>query len=93
MMTSSQPPSPTTSSSPGEPAELDLSGEVCPFTFVRAKLALEALPLGASLRVIVDHPPARDNVPRSARQWGQEVTGVIELPGPRWAIDLVKRVR
>lgn len=91
-MTSSSPPSsPTSSSSPGE--TLDLCGEVCPFTFVRAKLALEALPLGAALRVIVDHAPARDNVPRSARGWGQEVAGVVELPGPRWAIDLVKRVR
>lgn len=91
-MTSSSPtPSPTTSSSPGD--TLDLCGEVCPFTFVRTKIALEALAMGASLRVIVDHPPARDNVPRSARGWGQEVTGVVELPGPRWAIDLVKRVR
>ena len=91
-MTSSSPsPSPTTSSSPGD--VLDLTGEVCPFTFVRTKLALEALPLGAALRVIVDHEPARDNVPRSARQWGQEVAGVEELAPGRWAIDLVKRVR
>lgn len=90
-MTSSPSPSPTTSSSPGD--VVDLCGEVCPFTFVRTKLALEALPIGAALRVIVDHEPAQRNVPRSARAWGQEVTGVVELPGPRWAIDLVKRVR
>ena len=91
-MTSSSPsPSPTTSSSPGD--VLDLCGEVCPFTFVRAKLALEALPLGAALRVVVDHEPARTNLPRSARQWGQEVTAVEELAPGRWAIDLVKRVR
>jgi TusA-related sulfurtransferase len=75
--------------SPGDP--LDLTGEVCPFTFVRTKLALEALPIGAALRVVVDHPPARDNVPRSARAWGQEVVGVTELAPGRWAIDLVKR--
>jgi TusA-related sulfurtransferase len=60
---------------------------------VRTKLALEALPMGATLRVIVDHEPARANVPRSARQWGQEVTGVEEQAPGRWAIDLVKRVR
>jgi TusA-related sulfurtransferase len=58
---------------------------------VRTKLALEALPIGAALRVVVDHPPARDNVPRSARAWGQEVVGVTELAPGRWAIDLVKR--
>lgn len=78
--------------------ELDLSGEVCPFTFVRTKLALEALPIGARLRVIVDHEPAVRNVPRSAKEWGQEVVGSQEVVGEetqnrRWAIDLVKRVR
>jgi tRNA 2-thiouridine synthesizing protein A len=72
---------------------LDLTGEVCPYTFVRTKLALEALPLGATLRVIVDHEPARRNVPRSAVAWGQEFAAVTELDGARWAIDLVKRVR
>ena len=90
-MTSSSPSaSPPAGSSPGE---LDLSGEVCPFTFVRTKLALEAMPLGATLRVIVDHEPARLTIPRSATEWGQEVLGVTELTAGRWAIDLCKRVR
>ena len=72
---------------------LDLSGEVCPFTFVRTKLALEALPIGAALRVVVDHEPAARNIPRSAKEWGQEVIGTLALPNGRWAIDLRKRVR
>ncbi len=94
-MTSSSPSaSPPISSSPGEPLDLlDLCGEVCPFTFVRTKLALEALPLGASLRVIVDHEPASRNLPRSATEWGQEVLRVVQLPDQTWAIDLRKRVR
>ena len=107
-MTSSSPSSsPPTSSSPGEssdapappeigdaPSTIDLCGEICPFTFVRTKLALEALPIGAVLRVIVDHEPATRNIPRSAAEWGQEVLEVI--PGGAagtWAIDLRKRVR
>jgi len=72
---------------------LDLAGEVCPFTFVRTRLALEALPIGGILRVVVDHEPAIRNIPRSAREWGQEVLGVTALPDQRWAIDLVRRVR
>ncbi len=79
----------------------DVRGEVCPFTFVRAKLALEALPIGATLRVIVDHEPAVRTIPRSATEWGQEVLAVEALPAdpaapaghPAWAIDLRKRVR
>jgi TusA-related sulfurtransferase len=72
---------------------LDLVGEVCPFTFVRTKLALEALPLGAALRVIVDHEPATRNLPRSAIEWGQDVVSVTSLSPHTWAIDLRKRVR
>jgi TusA-related sulfurtransferase len=81
--------------SPGDAPEhtLDISGETCPFTFVRTKLALEALPIGAELRVIVDHEPAVRNIPRSAKEWGQDVIGTAALPEGRWAIDLRKRVR
>jgi tRNA 2-thiouridine synthesizing protein A len=78
------------------PLSIDLCGEICPFTFVRTKLALEALPIGAVLRVIVDHEPATRNIPRSAAEWGQEVLEVSRLGGAApgtWAIDLRKRVR
>ncbi|MGH9888331.1 MAG: sulfurtransferase TusA family protein [bacterium] len=98
-MTKSSPSSsPPTSSSPGDASgapghELDLCGELCPFTFVRTKLALEELPIGARLRVIVDHEPATRNIPRSATEWGQEVIGVASLSPSTWAIDLRKRVR
>ena len=87
MTSSSSSSSPPTSSSPGDRADghdgpvCDVRGEVCPFTFVRAKLALEALPIGATLRILVDHEPAVANMPRSARAWGQEVLGV-QLLGP-----------
>jgi len=91
MTSSSSSSSPPAASSPGD--TLDLVGEVCPFTFVRTKLALEALPFGAALRVIVDHEPATRNIPRSAREWGQEVVGVTPVGDRRWAIDLVRRVR
>ncbi len=83
----------STSSSPpiaSPSGELDLRGEVCPFTFVRTRLALEEMPLGATLRVRVDHEPARRNVPRSAAEWGQEVVGVTE-DGAHWVIEIVKR--
>jgi tRNA 2-thiouridine synthesizing protein A len=49
---------------------------VCPYTFVRTRLHLEELPLGARLAILVDHEPAARNIPRSAREWGQEVEAV-----------------
>lgn len=100
MIKSSPSPLPPTSSSPGSPPALwdgehhiDLSGELCPFTFVRTKLALEELAIGAMLRVIVDHEPAIRNIPRSAAEWGQEILGITRLSTHTWAIDLRKRVR
>lgn len=72
---------------------VDLVGEICPFTFVRTKLALEALPIGGVLRVLIDHEPATRNIPRSAAEWGQEVLGVTGAGPQRWAIDLRRRVR
>ena len=71
---------------------LDLTGEVCPFTFVRTKRALEALPIGGVLRVIGDHTPAFTNIPRSATEWGQEVVEVRTF-GDWWSIVLRRRVR
>jgi tRNA 2-thiouridine synthesizing protein A len=96
MTSSSRSSSPPTSSSPGDAAPdatVDLRGEICPFTFVRTKLALEALPIGGVLRVVVDHAPAAGNIPRSAAEWGQEVLGVRALDEARWEIDLRRRVR
>ncbi|MDQ3370925.1 MAG: sulfurtransferase TusA family protein [Myxococcota bacterium] len=98
MPSSSASSSPPTSWSPGD-ATLDICGEICPFTFVRTKLALEALPIGGALRIVVDHEPAIRNIPRSAAEWGQDVLGVtvlepatVDAPA-RWAIDLRRRVR
>jgi tRNA 2-thiouridine synthesizing protein A len=73
---------------------LDLAGEVCPYTFVRTKLRLEELPLGAELHILVDHAPAADNVPRSLVAEGQEVVSVTTegaAEGTRWRIVVVKR--
>ena len=75
----------------GFPVELDLRGEVCPFTFARTKLALEALQLGDRLRVVVDHAASAANVPRSLEAQGQDVIEVV-AEGATWAI-LIEKVR
>ena len=76
--------------SAGAVETLDLAGEVCPYTFVRAKLRLEELPLGAVRHILVDHAPAADNVPRSLAAEGQQVVSVAR-DGDRWRIVVVKR--
>ncbi|HUH02257.1 MAG TPA: sulfurtransferase TusA family protein, partial [Kofleriaceae bacterium] len=76
--------------SPGE--ALDLRGEVCPFTFVKTRLRLEALAPGSTLWVVVDYEPASRNIPRSAREWGQDVLSVHEVRPGIWRIGLRKQV-
>lgn len=58
------------------PTLLDLRGEVCPYTFVRTKLALEELPDGAELEIWLDHRAAFSNVPRALREDGHSVLSV-----------------
>ncbi len=68
--------------------ELDLSGEVCPYTFVKSKLALEELEAGQVLRVTVDNSESASNVPKSLSLEGHEV---ISLDRPKrgvWTITV-----
>ena len=52
---------------------LDITREVCPMTYVRTKLALEALDDGAVLEVVLRGDEPLKNVPRNAREEGHEV--------------------
>ncbi len=48
---------------------LDITGEVCPNTFVYTKIKLEDMAYGGGgiLKVVVDHAPAAENIPRSLK--------------------------
>ncbi len=70
--------------------ELDLKGEVCPYTFVKTKLALEMMETDQVLRVIVDHLPAVENVPRSVSNEGHQVLNVGQVNDTDWEIVIRK---
>lgn len=53
--------------------EIDIRGEVCPYTFVKSKLKIETMEPGQVLRIITDHEPATRNVPRSMETEGHEI--------------------
>ncbi len=72
--------------------ELDITGEVCPFTFVKSKLALETMEKGDILRVIVDYEPSAVSVPKSMRDEGQEVLATNKIDDRRWEI-IVRKAR
>jgi len=53
--------------------ELDITGEVCPMTFVRTRLALDRMSPGQTLLVRLRGEEPVRNVPRTAREQGHEV--------------------
>ncbi len=71
--------------------ELDIRGEVCPYTFVWSKLTLEEMETGQTLRIVVDHLPATTNVPRSLQAEGHRVQKVARLNETDWEIVVQKK--
>jgi tRNA 2-thiouridine synthesizing protein A len=70
----------------GTVEELDLRGEVCPYTFLMARLALESLASDGVLRVIVDNEASARDVPRSLASAGHAVLAVASTGDGAWAI-------
>ncbi len=71
--------------------EFDLKGEVCPYTFVKSKLALEMLDSGQILQVTVDNDESATNVPRSLTNEGNTVLGVERTGDKDWLITVKKK--
>ncbi len=69
---------------------LDIKGQVCPYTFVRSKLAIEKMNLGEVLEIITDHRPASENVPRSMENEGQKVLKIDQTGEKEWRIFVRK---
>ncbi|MEK6700267.1 MAG: sulfurtransferase TusA family protein [Nitrospirota bacterium] len=69
---------------------LDIKGQVCPYTFVRSKLAIEKMNLGEVLEIITDHKPASENVPRSMENEGQKVLKIDQTGEKEWHIFVRK---
>ena len=65
---------------------IDIRGQVCPYTFVRSKLAIEKMNIGEVLEIILDHRPAVDNVPKSMESEGQKVLQVAQINEKEWRI-------
>ena len=69
-------------------ARIDITAEVCPMTFVRTKIALERLPVGAVLEVRLRGDEPLRNVPESARDAGHTVLGLELLDDGTWRLLL-----
>jgi tRNA 2-thiouridine synthesizing protein A len=67
-------------------SRLDLRGLLCPLTWARTKYALQKLPAGEELRVLLDHRPAVPDIKRNAEELGHEVAESREIEAGVWEL-------
>ncbi len=69
--------------------KIDIRGLVCPYTFVKAKLAIEAMEVGQVLEILLDYEEASRSIPKSMEDHGQKVLKVEKTGEREW--DLLIR--
>lgn len=78
-----------TEASPGRGDVLDTRGLLCPYPYIRARQALEALPAGASLVILTDsEPTATSSIPVLCEQQGYALA--CDRAGEEWRLIVTK---
>ncbi len=71
--------------------KIDIKGLSCPYTFIKAKLAIESMEIGQTLEILLDHKAAINNIPNSMRDHGHTVLSVDQLDDrEEWTIRVRK---
>lgn len=74
---------------PVEVAEtLDIRNDVCPYTFVKSKLALEELQSGQVLEIHLGNSESATNVPRSIAMEDHDVLQVDKSGPSHWVVTV-----
>ncbi|MHC5056510.1 MAG: sulfurtransferase TusA family protein [Planctomycetota bacterium] len=68
----------------------DLTGEVCPMTFVKLKLHLEQVSSGEVIEVLLKDGEHMRNVPRSVKAEGHRIVNVASVEGGLYRLLIVK---
>ena len=69
---------------------IDITAETCPMTFVRTRLALDALETGQILLVRLKGEDPLSNVPRAAADQGHEPLELLEQEDGTWLLVIQK---
>ncbi len=67
---------------------LDLRGEVCPYPLQETKKAVKKMRAGTEVEVMVDCPPAVENLSKWAINEGHKVLGSSKLGTAEWSVVL-----
>lgn len=69
---------------------INIKGLVCPYTFVKAKLAIESMEVGQILEVLLDSEEASRNIPKSMEDHGQKVLRAEKINETDWILQIKK---
>ena len=70
--------------------KINIKGLVCPYTFVKSKLAVEDLEVGQTLEILLDYEEASRSIPKSMEDHGQRVLKVEKINDTDWIIQIRK---
>jgi TusA-related sulfurtransferase len=71
-------------------AAADITDVVCPMTFVKAKVALDALEDGQILELRLNGGEPMQNVPRSLKDEGHKISQVIQGEDGTYVLKVIK---
>ena len=69
---------------------INIKGLVCPYTFVKSKLAIEDMEVGQVLEILLDYPEAARSIPKSMEDHGHKVLKVEKINDKDWLL-LIKK--
>ncbi len=69
---------------------IDIRGLVCPYTFVKSKLAIEGMDKGQVLEILLDSEEASQNIPKSMADHGHAVLRTEKINETDWIITVRK---
>ncbi len=72
---------------------LNIKGEICPYTLVKSKLAMEDLDVGEVLEILLDYPEAINSIPKAMQNYGHTVLNVEKINDTDWVIIIRKEVK
>ncbi|MBI5073992.1 MAG: sulfurtransferase TusA family protein [Nitrospirae bacterium] len=71
---------------------IDIRGLTCPYTFVKAKLAMEAMEMGQVLEILLDHEEACESIPKAMTEHGHTLLRTEKVGDRDWTL-LIRKER
>lgn len=70
--------------------KINIKGLVCPYTFVKAKLAVEDMEVGEVIEILLDYEEASRSIPKSMEDHGHKILKTEKINDTDWIIVVRK---